>query len=557
MQKKRLWFSLIAIVVSFQMGSFAQAGDPIFDLQTQSINDGKAQFGHWGWEADEYALWGTHTNRLIPVYTFGTLGAGSGIDLSDYSGCNSPYRSQAAIRQIYGRVPEGTWNLQANYFDQTNIYDIQLAALRAGKKHIFLVVFDGMDWQTTQAAAIWKSRKVSYDSGRGTGLHFQNYQANGTTQYGAMVAAPYSNTLTLDINSQSVSFPETFQYGGYASKLAGQFPWSDPGEGVYLAGKSERPSMNHPYPDSAGTATSMATGYKTYNGSISIDPEGGQLNSIAHLAQKKGWKVGAVSSVPISHATPAASYAHNVSRNDYQDLTRDLLGLPSVSHPNAPLPGLDVLIGTGFGAIRALDKGQGENFIPGNGYLTVKDLQLADSRSGGKYSVALRTEGQSGPELLKLKADDAIANSQRLFGFFGTQYKHLPFQTADGKYNPPIGRSKKAEEYTEGDLLENPTLKNFTEQAIRVLSNDDASFWLMVEAGDVDWANHDDNIDNSIGAVLSGDDAIRSITDWVEKESNWEESLLIVTADHGHFLVLEKPELLLEIPKPRKKPEAK
>ena len=68
----------------------------------------------------------------------------------------------------------------------------------------------------------------------------------------------------------------------------------------------------------------------------------------------------------------------------------------------------------------------------------------------------------------------------------------------------------------------------------------------MVEPGDVDWANHDNNLDNSIGAVLDGEKAVRTITEWVEQQSNWKESLLIVTADHGHYLVLEKPELLVE-----------
>ena len=545
MKKKSQWFLLIAAFISFPSVNPAQAEDPIFDLQTKAVNDGKAEFGHWGWEPDKYTLWGSHSSRLIPVYTFGTKGAGAGIDLDDYTGSNSPYRSPAAIRQLFGRVPEGTLNPEADYFDQTNIFDIQLAGLRSGKKHIFLVVFDGMDWQTTQAAAIWKSKRNCYGSGRGSGLHFQDYQANGTTQFGAMVTAPYANTFSQNVNTQIVTLPDSLHLGGYAWKLAGQFPWSVPSEAVYIVGKSEQPHMDNPYPDSAATATSMTSGYKSYNGTINVDPDSGQLTTIAHLAQKRGWKVGAVTSVPISHATPAASYAHNISRNDYQDLSRDLLGLPSIAHPKDPLPGLDVLIGTGFGAERNKDSGQGDNFVPGNGYLTQKDLQLADSRFGGKYSVAIRTKGQSGAELLKLKADDAIENSQRLFGFFGTQFKHLPFQTADGNYNPPIGRSKKAEKYTEADLLENPTLKDFTEQAIRVLSHNDSPFWLMVEAGDVDWANHDDNIDNSIGAVLSGDDAVRSITDWVEKESNWEESLLIVTADHGHYLVLDNPELLI------------
>ena len=67
----------------------------------------------------------------------------------------------------------------------------------------------------------------------------------------------------------------------------------------------------------------------------------------------------------------------------------------------------------------------------------------------------------------------------------------------------------------------------------------------MVEAGDVDWANHDNNLDNSIGAVKNGDAAIKVIADWVEQHSNWDETLMIVTADHGHLLVLDKPELLI------------
>ncbi|MCA9071415.1 MAG: alkaline phosphatase, partial [Planctomycetaceae bacterium] len=58
--------------------------------------------------------------------------------------------------------------------------------------------------------------------------------------------------------------------------------------------------------------------------------------------------------------------------------------------------------------------------------------------------------------------------------------------------------------------------------------------------------NHDNNLDNSIGAVLSGDDAVKTITDWVEKNSNWQESLLLVTADHGHYLHIKDPQAIAE-----------
>ena len=66
----------------------------------------------------------------------------------------------------------------------------------------------------------------------------------------------------------------------------------------------------------------------------------------------------------------------------------------------------------------------------------------------------------------------------------------------------------------------------------------------MIEAGDVDWANHNNNIDDSIGAVFSGDDAFRTVVAWVNENSNWDDSLVIVTADHGHYFVLDQPEVL-------------
>ncbi len=93
--------------------------------------------------------------------------------------------------------------------------------------------------------------------------------------------------------------------------------------------------------------------------------------------------------------------------------------------------------------------------------------------------------------------------------------------------------------------MKNPKLADMTAAALTVLEKNPKGFWLMVEAGDVDWANHDNNIDNSIGAVNSGDAAVKTITDWVERHSNWNETLLVVTADHGHYLVFEKPELLI------------
>jgi alkaline phosphatase len=60
----------------------------------------------------------------------------------------------------------------------------------------------------------------------------------------------------------------------------------------------------------------------------------------------------------------------------------------------------------------------------------------------------------------------------------------------------------------------------------------------MVEGGDIDWAAHDDNIDNMIGTVLDFDQAVKTTIDWIKDNGGWENNLLIVTADHDHYLTL-------------------
>jgi len=519
--------------------------DDVRELQQQAIETKTGAFGHWGWHRENYMGWGSHSNRLIPVYTFGTAQAGPGISLKSYVGPNSPYASEEKLKQLYGDVPYGTHNANPPYFDQTNIFDIQKAALNAGKKHIILIVFDGTDWQTTWAASTYKNKKVAYTSGRGTGLHVQDYQANGTTEFGWMVTSPWCDHAKIDVDAQTVSIDDSTLRGGYAHEIAGLYPWSVPTDEKYLVGKSETKKHRQAYTDSSTSAASMTSGVKSFNASINVRVDGTLAPTIAEQAQQKGYKIGVVTSVPISHATPGAAYAHNVHRDDYQDITRDLLGLPSISHPDHPMPGVDVLMGAGYGSERSKDNGQGKNFVPGNAYLTLQDQQTVDLRNGGKYVIAQRTTGVKGIEELRTRAYEAIQGKHRLLGFFGTKYGHLPFRTADGNFNPTVGRSKKAESYTENDLIENPTLSQMAEVTLDVLNADASPFWLMVEAGDVDWANHDNNIDNSIGAFLSGDAAVKAVTDWVEKNSSWDETVLIVTADHGHYLNLDHPELLV------------
>jgi alkaline phosphatase len=105
-----------------------------------------------------------------------------------------------------------------------------------------------------------------------------------------------------------------------------------------------------------------------------------------------------------------------------------------------------------------------------------------------------------------------------------------------------------AEEYTTADRIEQPSLAQMTEAALTVLAaKRDHPFALFIEAGDVDFALHANNLDNTIGAVYSGEEAVRAIIRWVESHSNWNDSLLVIAADHGHYLVIDDPEGLSAI----------
>ena len=515
----------------------AVATDKVAQMQTEAIRDKTATWGHWGNRPSSYSAWTNHANRLIPVYVFG----GS---FASYMSEGSVYRDAAKLEKLYGRLPTNTVRSDAPYADQTDVYHLQRKATEElGKKYVFLVVFDGMDWQTTQSAAIYKSGRVGYTEGRGTGLLFQDYN-KCKTDYGYFVTSPYGDEVETDVDAQQNMKPVS-KFGGYDSRLAGSFPWQTEIDTEYPIGRSK--VSVHAYTDSSSSATSLTTGIKTINGALNVDYQLKQVETIGQWLQRtKGFSVGAVTSVPISHATPAAAYAHNVSRDDYQDLTRDMLGLPSVSRKSNPLPGLDVLLGCGYGEETKDGIGQGQNFIAGNRYLADDDLKRVDESTGSPtamYVVAQRTTGSNGGKLLADAASRAATGKKRLLGFFGVKKGHLPFQTANGDYKPVLD-VKEAEVYSQSEIDENPTLAQMTEAAIQVLQEDPDGFWLMVESGDVDWANHANNIDNSIGAVLSGDAAVEKIFNWIDARNAWEQSLVIVTSDHGHYFHLLQPEAL-------------
>jgi alkaline phosphatase len=102
----------------------------------------------------------------------------------------------------------------------------------------------------------------------------------------------------------------------------------------------------------------------------------------------------------------------------------------------------------------------------------------------------------------------------------------------------PLAPGETDQQFIAKERNENPTLDDLTKAALEVLGKDKDGFWLMVEGGDIDWAAHDDNMDNLVGNTLAFDTSIGTVIDWIGSHGGWNKNLLIVTADHDHYLTL-------------------
>ena len=202
------------------------SSDRLKELQTAYVATADQKMSrayHFGSQGpgDVFSNHTSHTNRLVPVYVFGKKA-----DLGAVTGANSRYRDPEKIKATYGFLPENTVNPQAVYADQSDLYWVQKEAVSRGVKHLFIVWFDGLDWPTTQAAAIVKTGKV-YTEGKGSGLVFQDYDAGGTAQYGFVVTSPtHDQNRPESSMRRRLSIPPTSLGGGYDARIAGPNPWT-------------------------------------------------------------------------------------------------------------------------------------------------------------------------------------------------------------------------------------------------------------------------------------------------------------------------------------------
>jgi alkaline phosphatase len=259
--------------------------------------------------------------------------------------------------------------------------------------------------------------------------------------------------------------------------------------------------------DSASTATAWATGHKTDTGNIAWlpgDPERGALTTIAELLrERRGYAIGIVTTVPFSDASPAAQVSHNRSRRNLHAISGEIL---RTSQP-------EVVIGGGH-PVRS-----------GAGHMSMALYDELKNGGTGPYVLVERMDGVDAGKSLKEAAALAVAQKKKLFGLFGGP---------EGHFEPPVPTDNGSATLTRA-TSENPLLKDATRAALKVLSRNKNGFFLLVEQGDIDLANHANDYRWMIGAMWDLDEAVRAVVEFVDRPGDditWANTLLIVTSDH-------------------------
>jgi len=243
----------------------------------------------------------------------------------------------------------------------------------------------------------------------------------------------------------------------------------------YLVGQQmtypEDPTQN--VTDSASAATAMSAGIKTYNNAIAVDNDKSTVKTVLEAAKEKGKSTGLVATSEITHATPAAFGAHDISRKNMNSIADDYFDeVINGKHK------IDVLLGGGKDLFIRSDRNLVKEFK--------KDgFSYVDNRKS----------------LLNNKDDQVI-------GLF-----------ADAGLPKMIDRSSNT-----------PSLEDMTKSAINRLKENKKGFFLMVEGSQIDWAGHDNDIVAAMSEMEDFEKAYKSAIEFAKKDKN---TLVIATADHS------------------------
>lgn len=274
-------------------------------------------------------------------------------------------------------------------------------------------------------------------------------------------------------------------------------------------------------PDSAGTMTAMMSGIKTRAGVIGVSPaiERGDcagtadasVPTLLEQAEQRGLVTGIVSTARITHATPAATYAHAPERNWETDAwmlpMAHTLGCVDIAMQLVEFAhgdGIEVVLGGGRAA-----------FAPSS---TLDPEGTPGARADGRDLIAeWQARYPKGSYVWNRETFDAAvaAGAPKLFGLF--EASHMEYE-AD--------RSQ--------DEGGEPSLAQMTEAAIGLLAGRGEGFFLMVEAGRIDHGHHAGNAYRALTDTIALSEAVAV----AQRLTDDADTLIIVTADHSHTLTI-------------------
>lgn len=265
--------------------------------------------------------------------------------------------------------------------------------------------------------------------------------------------------------------------------------------------------------DSASAATAMSTGVKNQDGVIGLDVNGKPLYHVAQRAEVLKKSTGVITSVEWSHATPAGFVAHNASRNNYAEIANEMIndsatdvimgaGSPLYNNTGAPVTPPQYKYVGGIDTWNALVNGTAGGDADGDG--DADPWKLIQSRFQFERLAHMK------------KAPARVCGTARA----ATTLQ----QSRDGDGQAPP--------YTVPMNANVPDLRTMTKGALNVLDANRKGFFLMIEGGAVDWAGHGNQPGRLIEEQIDFNQSVDAVVRWVERNSSWDETLVIVTADH-------------------------
>lgn len=266
--------------------------------------------------------------------------------------------------------------------------------------------------------------------------------------------------------------------------------------------------MNKPT-DSAASGTALATGVKTYNGKVGVDSNDSALKNAVEHFESLGKSTGVITSVPVAHATPACFVVHDTSRHDYSDIAKKMILESSV----------DVIMGCGH------------PYYDDSGKFSYDfDFEMEDIwRAVLSGKAGSDADGDSIPDYWEF-IEDRSDFQQFMTG--PTPSRVIGVAKARNTLQAGREGDAHADAFVVPFNEAVPTLEEMTKAAINILDENEKGFFLMVEGGAVDWTSHANQSGRMIEEEIDFNKSVKAAVEWVNTNSNWDETTIVVTADH-------------------------